>query len=206
MAPTGRSSAYVLVWATVLLLFAVGVWWAVESAPTRKIDQQDFNVRTSAQGEQPSASINETLSGTDIVTEDAKLTVNGDDGKITMVIEVDSGVKRRSFYNITDGKLTFLLRSKQTGTDKETVVIRLANATYSKEAGLVTVRGTLMGQIAEGGHSFLAKEMSWDQGLMRVSTKEIQYRGPGVDVSGKEMSIDLETGEVRFNGTVDVGI
>lgn len=201
----GRVTPYMLLWCGVLLLFAGGVWWAVQHAPTRPIDPDDFTSKASVHSDR-AATIDETLSATDIETKNAEWTVNGDDGKITLIASVDEGVKKRSQYSITNGKLTFLLKSKQTGAQKEQVVIDLANAVYKKEEGLVTVRGTLHGSISAGGHEFLAKEMNWNQSQHKVTTKEISYRGPGVDVSGKEMSIDLETGEVRFDGPVDVGI
>jgi hypothetical protein len=195
-----------LAWSGVLLLFVGFVWWAIEKAPTKPIDPGDFTSKASVQGSQPEATIDQTLSATDIETKNAKWTVNGDDGKITLVASVAEGVKSRSQYSITDGTLTFLLRSKQTGAQKEQVVINLANAEYRKEEGLVTVRGTLHGTISAGGHQFLAEEMSWNQSRHEVTTRQISYRGPGVDVNGKQMSINLETGEVRFDGPVDVGI
>jgi hypothetical protein len=206
MPSRGRVTPYMLAWMCVLLLFAGGVWWAVEHAPTAPIDPDKFTSKASVTNEESSATIDETLGATDIVTKDAAWTVNGDDGKITLVASVQDGVKQRSNYSISNGRLTFLLKSKQTGTDKEQLVINLANATYSKEAGLVHVKGTLKGDIAAGGHHFLAEEMSWDQSQKLVTTKEISYRGPGISVTGKDMSINLETGEVRFAGPVDVGI
>jgi hypothetical protein len=205
MRRAGRVTPYMLVWVSILLLFSGGVWFVVEHAPVGAIKPNEFTSKATTQ-QGSSGTIDETLSATDIQTKDATWTVNGDSGKITLIAHVDEGLKRRGSYGISNGKLTFLLRSRQTGKDKETLVLRIANATYSKEQGVVKVQGTLYGTISEGGHSFLAKEMKWDQAQDLVETAEISYSGPGVAVSGKQMSIDLNTGVVRFDGPVDVGI
>jgi hypothetical protein len=206
MRRSGRTTTYTLLWTLLLLLFLGGVWWGVDHAPVRSLTSNEFSSKATTQQNQQAPSIDESLSATDIDLKQGKLTVNGDDGRITMVASIAEGVKKRNLYSINNGRMTFLLKSKRTGAEKETLVLQLNNATYTREAGLVKVRGTLIGQIAEGGHYFKAEELSWDQSEQRVSTKEISYRGPGIDVSGKQMSIDLETGEVRFDGPVDVGI
>jgi len=206
MARAGRITTYMLVWTSLLLLFAAGVWWMVEHAPIGAIKPAEFTSKAAQQDSQSAATIDQTLSATDIQTKNATWTVNGDKGKVTLVANIQQGIKRKSFYSIDGGTITFLLKNKQTGTDQQQLVLTLANATYSKEAGLVKVRGTLHGNITAGGHEFLAEELSWDQSQHHVIANEISYSAPGVAVSGKQMSIDLETGEVRFNGPVDVGI
>ncbi|MDQ3023671.1 MAG: hypothetical protein M3R04_04680 [bacterium] len=48
--------------------------------------------------------------------------------------------------------------------------------------------------------------VSWDESEMRISTKEVSYVGPNLEVSGKQMTIDMKTAEVTFDGPVVVGI
>lgn len=202
----GRISAYSLAWAMLLVLFAAAIWWAVSNAPGRRLRPEEVAGARRVPEQAPAASIDESLSATDIFVKGTEWTETGKDGKVTMRVRFEEATKQRGLYAIREGTLRFSLRNKETGEDKDTLVITLSNASYSAEAGLIRVKGTLLGQVAQGGHFFKAEELSWDQGEMRVRTRQVQYRGPSIDVSGRGMSVNLENGEVRFDGEVEVGI
>ena len=169
-------------------------------SPAEKVSPEQLASKTRAPEDAPAATIDESLSATDLTVRHSEFTVNNKDGTLSMKMVIEEGTKRRGLYGIREGSLQFTL------SEKSTLLIGLNNATYSREAGVVRVKGTLIGRIAEGGHYFKAEELSWDELEKRVSTKEVRYIGPGIDVTGKKMSIDMRTGEVTFDGPVDVGI
>ena len=65
---------------------------------------------------------------------------------------------------------------------------------------------TLLGYIAQGGQYFRASQLVWDQSSQSVTTSEVRYVGPSVEVTGEKMHVNLATGQVRFDGPVEVGI
>jgi hypothetical protein len=190
----------------VLLLFAAAIAWVVNNSPGRRLAPEELASATRSSDQGSGASIDESLGATDIYVKGTEWSETGEDGKVTMRLRFEEATKQRSLYTIREGSLRFSLRNHKTGEEKDTLVVTLSNASYSAEAGLIRVKGTLLGEVSQGGHYFKADELSWDQGEMQVRTKAVQYTGPSIQVTGQGMSVNLENGEVRFDGPVDVGI
>jgi hypothetical protein len=195
----GRVHLYSLLISVLGIATLGGVWWLVHNAPAPIIEPASLSSNRAPDA--PAATIDESLGATDLALKGLSFSVTGgDDGRMKMELEAKEANKLRSLYTIHEGSMQFFIN------EKNTLVIGLNNASYSREAGVVRVSGTLIGRIAEGGQYFKAEELSWDEAQMKVSTKEVQYVGPNLEVSGRQMSIDMRTGEVSFDGPVDVGI
>jgi len=201
-----RISRYAAVWILAIAAFGGAVWWLITSAPGPRITSSQLSSNPRAQASTPAASIDERLSATNVKIRKSEFTVNSEDGSVKLRVLAAEGSKQRDVYNIRDGALEFSLSKDGAANKQNVVVVHINNATYSSSAGVVHVRGSLVGRIAAGGHTFSADELSWDEGQKKVTTSEVRYVGPNLDVSGKRMSVDLETGTVSFDGPVEVGI
>lgn len=195
----GRVHFYNLLWIALGCMFFGGIWWLIHHAPAAVIDPAALTSNRTPDA--PAATVDESLGATDLALKGLSFSVTGgEDGRLKMELEAKEANKLRSLYTIREGSMQFFIN------DKNTLILGLNNASYSREAGVVRVSGTLIGRIAEGGQYFKAEELSWDESQMKVSTKEVQYVGPNLEVSGRQMSIDMRTGEVAFDGPVEVGI
>jgi hypothetical protein len=200
MARRGIVTGYRVVWAVLLAGFVALVWWLIATAPAERILPGELQSASEDPRAGSSPTIDDTIGATNLSLKGAELTVSSSDGKMKLRVRADSGRKERGLYSIEEGSLQFTLG------ERDTLVLRLNNATYRREAGVVKVAGTLLGHITDGDQYFKAAELSWDQSSNTVRTSEISYVGPGFEVSGEQMSIDLPTGVVHFHGPVEMGI
>lgn len=193
-------TAYGMLWFAVVGVFVGLSWLALTRGQLDRIAPGELDSGDIRPIDQPGASIEEGFVATDLTLRGAELTVSSADGDLRMRIYADLGAKRDNVYSIEQGGLLFTLENE------DTLLLRLSNATYRREAGVITVRGTLTGYITEGGQFFQASELLWDESARSVSTQEVRYVSPSLEVRGERMNIDLETGTVRFDGEVEVGV
>jgi hypothetical protein len=195
-----RVTGYAVAWTGLAAGFVVGLWLLLTRLPAEQLRPGELEPLTRVPNERSGPTIDDELSATDLTLGDAELTVSSSDGKLRMRVLIHTGRKERGLYTIEEGALQFSLG------DKETLLLRLNNATYQREAGVARVRGTLVGYIAEGGQYFKAEELAWDRSSSSVTTEEVRYVGPSLEVTGERMRVNLETGVVKFEGPVEVGI
>lgn len=150
--------------------------------------------------DQPAPSVDDQAAAIELGLQDAELSITSGDGSISMTLWADAGSKVGGNYRIKTGALQFAQKGK------DTILIRVTDASFVRERGTAKVRGTLTGYIYGSDQYFTAQELYWDKDKSVVTAHAVRYVGPSVDVSGSEMSIDLITKAVRFEGPVEAGI
>jgi hypothetical protein len=200
----GWLSAYRLIWAGAALAVVALVAWLVSRDPGSAYEHAvPGELKSSVEKVKPrELSIDESASALQAELGDAEISVRSSDGKVKMRLWADEARKSAGHYTLKEGALQFDMSD---GGVDNSVVLRVSDATYRREAGVVRVSGSLVGHVIGGNHYFAAEELYWDQSEARISARRVHYVGPALDVSGDSMSIDLATGQVDFTGPVEAG-
>ncbi len=210
MRRTALVSWYGAGWTLAVLLLAGGVFWLLnlrgsEAEKGVPLDQIKLDSRADTKKpEQGAESIDEQAAALELGLQDAQLSITSDDGSVSMTLWADEGSKKAGNYKIGTGTVLFSTRKKD--ESQSTVLIRVTDASFVREAGTAKVRGTLTGYIYEGEQYFTAQELYWDKDSSSITAHAVRYIGPSVEVSGSKMRINLLDKSVVFEGPVEAGI
>ncbi len=195
---------YRLAWLAVVLLFALAIYWVLFLRPrdpaSTRVRPEEVQSPVVDQGNPPEQQASKRPEPFRVDVSGASLALTSKDGTLSMRVWADEAFKHGTDYNIKEGALMFVL------DNRDTMLVRVTDASMSTVSNVATVSGTLVGQLVVGGQYFSARELKWNQETATVQVSEVRYVGPGVEVSGRKMYIDLATGEVRFEGPVEAGI
>ncbi|MCC7479357.1 hypothetical protein IT575_13005 [bacterium] len=203
-------SWYGAAWVLAVLIFGAGVFWMLNLRGVHReagvpLDQLKLDSRGGPQQQnEPPKSIDEQAAALQLGLQDAQLSITSADGSVSMTLWADEGEKDAGSYRIKTGALLFSTR--KAGEEEETVLIRVTDASFVREAGTAKVRGTLTGRIYESDQYFTAQEIYWDKDSSTVTAHAVRYIGPSVEVSGSKMRINLQDKSVVFEGPVEAGI
>lgn len=199
-------SWYGLAWTAAVLLLGFGVYWLNTLRPTGEKPVALENIKLDSskggptQAQSPVESIDEQAAALELGLKEAELSITSDDGSVTMTLWADAGTKKAGNYRINTGALLF--NAKNT----DSVLIRVTDASFVREAGTAKVRGTLTGYIFGSKQYFTAQELYWDKDSSSITAHAVRYVGPSVEVSGSKMRINLLDKSVSFEGPVEAGI
>jgi len=198
-------SGYRVFWLAFLALLAGSLYYGLfirESAdilPPIDIAQVQME-EPGGQTSKPGENLDEQAQDLRVDLEEAEITLSSGDGKLKMRIWADKGERDGQNYSITEGALQFALESR------DTLILKVSDATYRRSESLALVEGELTGYIVGSQQYFSASSIIWDPRGKSVSATRVTYSSPHLEVTGDEMSMNLETGEVRFAGPVEAGI
>ena len=130
----------------------------------------------------------------------AEFVIKSADGSLVMKVWADEALKNESRYSVREGVLQFVM------DQRNTLLLKVSNASFSDESGIARVSGTIVGNIVGSEQFFSAENLTWDQSTEQVSASAVSFVGPSLEVMGERMVIELATGEVRFEGTVTAGV
>jgi hypothetical protein len=129
-----------------------------------------------------------------------EISLSSSDGSLKVRIWAREAVKNQAGYAIADGVLQFAME------ERSTLLLRVQDAVFTLATGEVNVSGSLVGHVTGSDQYFEAQKLSWFQDESLIHTDKVTYRAPSIDVSGERMTLDLETGVVRFEGAVKAGV
>ena len=129
-----------------------------------------------------------------------ELSLSSSDGALKVRIWARQAEKNQAGYAIADGVLQFAME------ERSTLLLRVQNAEFAMATGEVAVSGSLVGHITGSSLFFETQELIWRQDENRINTAKVTYRAPNIEVTGERMTLDLETGVVRFEGAVEAGV
>jgi len=197
-------SVYWLFWAAVLLSFGLAVWWVVavwlHGPKYTQVKPEEVQSNVLPAPDRSPQNIGETASPLKINVNQAELSLSSGDGQLKMRLWAAKANKIEDYLTIDEGVLQFTMK------DHNTLLLRVTDAEYRLNRSLATVTGTLIGSIEGTGQYFSADQLSWDQAEHTITTKTVRYVGPHVDVTGQQMSINMDTGVVTFEGPVEAAI
>lgn len=197
-------NAYRVFWLAVVLLFGISVYWVLFIRPrdpaSTRVKPEEVQSPVVDQANPPEQSVSKRPDPVNVDVNGASLTLSSSDGTLQMRVWADAAAKQGTDFEIKQGALQFVM------SNKDTLLMRVNDASMSTVSNVVQVSGSIIGRLVNGGQYFSAKKLRWDQNQQRVEVSEVRYIGPGVEVTGKSMSIDLATGEVTFQGPVEAGI
>lgn len=197
-------NSYRLFWLVVVLLFGISIYWGLFIRPrdpaSTRVRKEEVQLPVIDQANPPEQSVSKRPNPVNVDVNGASLTLSSSDGKLQMRVWADKAAKQGTEYEIKQGALQFVMENR------DTLLVRVNDASMSTVSNMVTVSGSIIGRLVSGGQYFAAQKLKWDRDQKRVRVSEVRYIGPGVEVSGKSMSIDLATGEVNFQGPVEAGI
>lgn len=197
-------NAYRVFWLAAVLLFAISVYWVLFVRPrdpaSTRVKPEEVQSPVIDQANPPEQSVSKRPDPVNVDVNGASLTLSSSDGTLQMRVWADAAAKQGTNFEIKQGALQFLM------ANKDTLLMRLNDASMSTVSNVVQVNGSIIGRLVNGGQYFSANKLRWDQSQKRVEVSEVRYIGPGVEVTGKSMSINLATGEVTFQGPVEAGI
>jgi hypothetical protein len=197
-------SGYWLFWAAVLVAFGLAVWWVVavwlHSPRFTEVKPEEVQSTAVPTPNPEPQNIGEAAGPLKIDVNKAELSLSSGDGELKMRLWAAKASKIEDYFTIDEGTLQFTMK------DHNTLLLRVTDAEYRRNRGVATVSGTLVGSIEGTGQYFSAEKLSWDQAGHTVTTETVRYVGPHVDVTGKQMRINMDTGVVTFEGPVEAAI
>jgi hypothetical protein len=195
---------YRILWSAAIVVVVALMVWLVRRDPGPAYEPVRLGeLKSSVLRDGPhEASIDERASALSAELGDAEISVHSSDGKVKMRLWADEARKKAGHYTLKQGALQFEMSDAGHGN---TVLLKVSDATYRREAGVVRVSGTLVGHVVGGNHFFSAEELVWDQSVALVTARRVHYVGPALDISGDSMTIDMATGKVQFDGPVEAG-
>jgi hypothetical protein len=200
----GLVNGYRIAWALGALLFMFGAWWLAVRSPAgrifEKIEPGDVKIK-SLEGQRMQEPTIEGEGGPrDIEVLGAEFVIKSADGSLVMHVWADEARKDEGRYSVREGVLQFVM------DQKNTLILKVSNANFSDASGIARVSGTIVGHIVGSEQFFSAEDLTWDQSTEQVRATTVSFVGPSLEVKGERMVIELDTGEVRFDGTVTAGV
>ena len=211
----GLLNPYRLFWLILVALFGCFMWWWLFLKPQNpvftNITPEEVQRDDLDNLSPPAQSIDERAGPMSLDVSKANMTISSTNGELEMRVWADKATKDADVTTIKHGALEFILKDRGTLLlEVSDTVLRMDN----KEGKVadITASGNLIGQLlprdrnVQGSQYFSAEELSWDRATTVIVAKRVRYIGPGVQVDGQQMSIDLDTSEVKFEGPVKAGI
>ena len=205
--PRGILNSYRIAWIVVILLFGTAIWWfALRSPEARRhagsvsSEQVKLLRDTELEPEETKPGSLEDSAPKDIQVDNADVVIVGQEGDVEMRLWVKTGTRDGSTFKLIEGTMQFLLK------DKRTLLLRITDGSFASEEGRVRVEGSITGNVDGTSQYFEARQLVWSEHSNQVETHSVRYIGPYVDVTGDNMIIDVETGQVFFDGPVTAGI
>ena len=187
-----------------VFLFAASVYWVLFLRPrdpdSTRVSPQEVQSPVIDQANPPEQQVSKRPDPVNVDVNGASLTLSSSDGSLQMRVWADTAAKQGTNFDIKQGAMQFVMENR------DTLLLRVNDASMSTVSNVVKVSGSIVGRLVSGGQFFSANKLRWDQDLKRVEVSEVHYVGPGVEVTGKLMLIDLATSEVTFQGPVKAGI
>jgi hypothetical protein len=84
--------------------------------------------------------------------------------------------------------------------------VRVTDAKLQADSSMARVDGALLGHLVSSGQYFSAKHLLWSLNEKYVTVEDITYIGPSIEVHGRQMRIDLASGTIDFQGSVEAGV
>lgn len=190
-------------WLAIILLLGCAVWYGLFLLPSNMRRIKLAEVQTNepgAQTSEPEKSIDEQAEGMRMNVNNAQITMSSGDGQMKMRMWAESGDKNGDVYGIDQGALQFALESR------DTLILKVTDGKFTQKKESAQVEGTLIGYIVGSQQFFSASTLTWDPNGRLVTATRVTFSSPHMEVTGDRMTINLETGEVRFEGPVEAGI
>lgn len=130
----------------------------------------------------------------------ASLTLSSSDGSLQMRVWADQAVKNGQTYTVSEGALQFVLENR------DTLLVRVTDAKLQSDKNVARVDGALLGHLLASGQYFSAKHLIWSLNEKYVTVEDMTYIGPSIEVHGRQMRIDLASGTIDFQGSVEAGV
>lgn len=205
MSPLGPYlNRYRIFWLATIAAFAVLIYWLlfIKPAGPEFTQVNPEEVRNTAISDMPEKepTIGERVDPLQLNAEGAELTISSSDGSLIMRLWAKSAVKEKQVFTMDEGALQFVMSS---GT---TLLVHVGSCEFRRKEDLITVRGDITGSISGTGQYFSGKRLSWDRNENIVSADEVTFVGQNIEVHGQKMHINMETGEVTFEGPVEAGV
>lgn len=191
-------------WLVVLLLFFAAVWWLLNRAraPDSYTQVRPEEVKLESMPEEKARDLEDEMNENplNIAIQDVQFSVRSDNGELVMNVYASEAEKDGSNYSLSEGVIQF-----QTEQGRE-LVLTVTDGLYEQDQGVVRIRGDIIGAINESRQFFSADELTWTQSSNDLTATKVLYQAPSIEVSGESMLIDMDSGEVRFDGTVEANI
>lgn len=196
--PQPLFSRYRLIWATLVFLFVgatILTVWLMTPAPVSPDD-----IKTAQSKNPPPQTLEERAAPVNIDLENVEVVLSSSDGSLKMQLWAKKARRDNGALMIIQGALQFEMENRNT------MLVMISDGIYSQDDKEAKVNGVLRGKIEESQQYFEASELTWDISGTEIKTQDVNYYSPTIEVTGGCMCLDLKTGEIIFEKTVDAAI
>jgi len=196
----GAITRYRIIWLAVVAAGVVVTLLIVFGRPFTPVALED--VKSAVREDNPtSQSYSEEKFGQLVANmHELEMSLSSGSGDLRLRVWAEEAVKDKRSYAINNGALQFAMENRNT------LLVRVEDARFAEEDQAVKVSGSLTGYITGSNQYFEAKQLSWDMSTNEVRTEKVTYIAPNIQVSGECMCLDMDTGNVRFEGTVEASV
>lgn len=170
------------------------VWW-MTPAPVSPDD-----IKTQQSKNPPPQTLEDRAAPVSIDLENVEVALSSSDGSLKMQLWAKRARREAGDLLIVQGALQFAMENRNT------MLVTISDGMYSQDDKQAKVTGELQGRIEESEQYFEANELIWDITGSAITTRDVSYHSPTIEVTGGCMCIDLKTGEIIFEETVDASI
>jgi len=159
-------------------------------------------VKSNAINDDPitTTTLEERMGNVGVDVDGVDFSLSSPDGELILRLWAKQGCKEGKIFALAEGVMMFSL------PEHDSLLLKLSDSLFSTETDTVEISGTITGEVLGTGQFFEAQELHWRLDKQQVSANKVIYRGPNIDVSGEQMTLDLATGEIAFEGLVEAGV
>ncbi|MBN2081576.1 hypothetical protein JW859_05130 [bacterium] len=191
---------YRLIWLAIIVAVVAVTLLAVFARPFTPVAIEDVKSAV-REDNPPGKSYSEEKFGQLVANmQELELSLSSGSGDLRLRVWAEQASKDKQTYQITNGALQFAMENHNT------LLVRVEDAKFAAEEHAVSVSGSLTGYITGSNQYFEARRLSWDMNTNEVQTEKVMYIAPNIQVSGECMCLDMDTGNVRFEGTVEASV
>lgn len=188
----------------ILVLFCGFVWWMLFVTPANKIftEVEVSQIKSQAIPDKPIKieTIQERIGKVDFDVDGVDFSLSSMDGELILQLWAKKGAKEGKTFSLAEGVILFSF------PERDSLLLKLSDSKFSTQTDTVEISGTITGEVLGTGQFFEAQELHWRLDEKQITASKVIYRGPNIDVSGEQMTLNLATGEISFEGLVEAGV
>ncbi len=188
----------------IMAVFCAFIWWMLFVKPANPIftEVDPGAVKINSIDDDPIeiADINKRMGDVGVQVGGVDFSLSSRDGELILRLWAKEGGKVGNTFTLEEGVILFSL------PEHDALLLKLSDSKFTSEIGTVEISGTITGEVLGTGQFFQAQELHWRLDEQQITANKVVYRGPNIDVSGEQMNLNLETGEISFEGLVEAGV
>jgi len=196
----GFVTAYRLTWLAMLAIVVAITLWLALGRRVEPVSPEDVRPSIATPVNLTQEYQKEPFADLIVNMSELELSLNSSDGSLKLRIWARKAEKNETGYEIEDGALQFEM------AEGSVLELHVQDATFTAATDIVELSGSLTGHVTGSDQYFAATKLTWKLDGTLIRTDKVVYRAPNIDVSGERMTLDLASGEVRFEGQVEAGV